>query len=232
MRVGLYKQENNEWSGRDGAMEVVFSDAEVNQATNKMTNGSDNIAFTKNGVLFASEHHLPLVHSDILNIKVWNLTVGSNYKLKIHTEDFVATNLQATLEDLYTNTRSSISLNGSVVEYPFTVTTDALSTGDRFRIVFQTVVLGINNQLGKSFSIFPNPVIEDFFQVNLVTMSTGNYTYTICNSIGQEVEKGSFENISQNTNFTIRINNIASGIYFMKIKGSDNSVFTSKIIKN
>jgi hypothetical protein len=232
IRLGLYKQENNEWSGRDGAMEVVFSEAEVNQATNKMTNGSENIAFTKNGVLFASEHHLPLVHNDILNIKVWNLTVGSNYKLKIHTEDFVATNLQATLEDLYTNTRSSISLNGSVVEYPFTVTTDALSTGDRFRIVFQTVVLGMNNQLGKSFSIFPNPVIGDFFQVNLGTLPTGNYSYTICNSIGQEVEKGSFENISQNTNFTIRINNIVSGIYFMKIKGSNSSVFISKIIKN
>ena len=232
VRVGLYKQENNDWSGRDGAMEVVFSEAEVNQATNKMTNGSENIAFTKNGVLFASEHHLPLVHNDILNIKVWNLTVVSNYKLKIHTEDFVATNLQATLEDLYTNTRTSISLDGSVVEYQFTVTTDALSTGDRFRIVFQTVVLGMNNQLGKSFSIFPNPVIGDFFQVNLGSLPTGNYSYTICNSIGQEVEKGSFENKSQNTNFTIRINNIVSGIYFMKIKGSDNSVFISKIIKN
>lgn len=232
VRVGLYKQENNDWSGRDGAMEVVFSEAEVNQATNKMTNGSENIAFTKNGVLFASEHHLQLVHSDILNIKVWNLTVGSNYKLKIHTEDFVATNLQATLEDLYTNTRTSISLDGSAVEYAFTVTTDALSTGDRFRIVFQMLVLGMDNQLGKSFSIFPNPVTGDFFQVNLGTLSTGNYSYTICNSIGLEVEKGSFENISQNTNFTIRINNIASGIYFMKIKGSDNSVFISKIIKN
>lgn len=232
VRVGLYKQENNDWSGRDGAMEVVFSEAEVNQATNKMTNGSENIAFTKNGVLFASEHHLPLVHSDILNIKVWNLIVGSNYKLKIHTEDFVATNLQATLEDLYTNTRTSISLDGSAVEYPFTVTSYALSTGDRFRIVFQTVVLGINNQLGKSFSIFPNPVIEDFFQVNLGKLSKGNYSYTICNSIGQEVEKGSFENKSQNTNFTIRINNIVSGIYFMKIKDSDNLEFISKIIKN
>ena len=90
----------------------------------------------------------------------------------------------------------------------------------------------MNNQLVKSFSIFPNPVIGDFFQVNLGTLSTGNYTYTICNSIGQEVEKGNFENISQNTNFTIRINNIVSGIYFMKIKGIDNSVFISKIIKN
>jgi hypothetical protein len=232
VRVGLYKQENNEWTGRDGAMEVLFSDAEVNQATNKMTNGSENIAFSKNGVLFASEHHLPLFDNDVLNIKVWNLMVGTNYKLKINTEDYFATNLQATLEDLYTNTRTSISLDGSAVEYSFTVTTDALSTGDRFRIVFQREVLGINNQLGKSFSIFPNPITSDFFQVNLGRLLTGTYTYSIYNSYGQELEKGSFENISQSTNYTILINTIASGIYFMKIKGSDNSVFTSKIIKN
>jgi hypothetical protein len=232
VRIGLYKQENNEWSGRDGAMEVVFSESEANQATNKMTNGSENIAFTKNGILFASEHHLPLVHSDILNIKVWNLTVGSNYKLKIHTEDFVATNLQATLEDLYTNTRTPISLDGSAVEYPFTVTTDALSTGDRFRIIFQSSALGTNIPKANGFSIIPNPVISDSFQVNLGSLATGTYSFTICNSIGQEVEKGSFDTISQNTNYTIQINNFVSGIYFMKIKGSDNSVFISKIIKN
>jgi hypothetical protein len=231
IRVGLYKRENNEWSGRDGAMEVIFTDANVNQETNKMTNGSENIAFTKNGVLLASEHHLPLVDSDILNIKVWNLTVGSNYKLKIQTEDFVATNLQATIEDLYTNTSASISLNGSSTEYPFTVTSEPLSTGNRFRIVFQAV-LSMINPFENKLSVFPNPVTGDFFKINLGTLSTGIYTYTIFNSVGQEVEKGSFENISQNTNYTFRINNIASGIYFMKIKGSGNSVFITKIIKN
>jgi hypothetical protein len=232
LRLGLYKQENNEWSGRDGAITVLFSDANANQTPNKMANGSENIAFVKNGSLFASNHHLPLVASDVLNIRVWRTTAGANYKLKINTEDFVTTNLSATLEDLFTNSRTPLNLEGVAVEYPFTVTTDALSTGDRFRIVFQNAVLGTNTPTATSFSIVPNPVIGDTFQVNLGTLATGNYSYSICNAIGQEVEKGSFQNATQNTNYTIKFReSAATGIYIMKIKGSDNTVITAKLIK-
>ena len=232
LRLGLYKQENNEWSGRDGAITVLLPDANANQTPNKMANGSENIAFVKNGSLFASNHHLPLVASDVLNIRVWRTTAGANYKLKINTEQFASTNLNATLEDLFTNSRTPLNLEGAAVEYPFTVTTDALSTGDRFRIVFQNAVLGTNNPTATSFSIVPNPVTGDSFQVNLGTLATGTYSYSICNAIGQEVEKGSFQNATQNTNYTIKFReSAATGIYIMKIKGSDNTVITAKLIK-
>ena len=231
LRVGLYKQVNNEWSGRDGAMTVILADADANQASNKMANGTENIAFTKNGASFASNHHLPLIASDVLNVKVWNTTAGGNYKLKINTEEFSATNLEATLEDLFTNARTPLTLDGTAVEYPFTVTTEALSTGDRFRIVFQPSLLGNNIPKSNGFSIVPNPVTGDSFQVNLGSLATGTYSYSICNTIGQEVEKGSINNATQNTNYEVKMNNSATGIYIMKIKGNDNSVFTAKIIK-
>jgi hypothetical protein len=230
-RVGLYKQENNEWLGRDGAMTVILPDANANQTPNKMANGTENVAFVKNGSLFASNHHLPLVASDVLNIRVWRTTAGANYKLKINTEQFASTNLNATLEDLFTNSRTPLNLEGTAVEYPFTVTTDALSTGDRFRIVFQNAVLGTNNPTATSFSIVPNPVTGDSFQVNLGTLATGIYTYSIYNAIGQEVEKGSINNATQNTNYEVKMSNSATGIYIMKIKGNDNTVFTAKLIK-
>ncbi len=230
-RVGLYKQVNNEWSGRDGAMTVLLSDADANQVPNKMANSTENIAFTKNGASFASNHHLPLVATDVLELKVWNTTAGSNYKLKFNTEAFTATHLAATLEDLYTNSRTSLNLNGSPVEYPFTVTNDALSTGNRFRIVFQNAVLGNNNPTTNGFSIVPNPVSGDSFQVNLGALATGTYSYSICNSIGQEVGNGTINSLTQNTNYEVKMSNAATGIYIMKIKGSDNSVYTAKIIK-
>jgi hypothetical protein len=231
LRVGLYKQENNEWSGRDGAMTVILQDANANQSPNKMANGTENVAFVKNGSLFASEHHLPLVANDVLNIRVWRTTAGANYKLKINTEQFTSTNLNATLEDLFTNSRTPLNLEGTAVEYPFTVTNDALSTGDRFRIVFQNAFLGTNNPTATSFSIVPNPVTGDSFQVNLGTLATGIYSYSICNAIGQEVEKGILNKATQNTNYEVKMSNSATGIYIMKIKGNDNTVFTAKIIK-
>jgi hypothetical protein len=231
LRVGLYKQINTEWSGRDGAMTVILPDAEANQTPNKMVNGTENVAFTKNSGLFASNHHLPLVASDVLNVKVWNTTAGTNYKLKIYTEEFTF-NLTATLEDLFTNARTPLPLDGSAVDYPFAVTTEALSTGNRFRIVFQTSALGINNPKANGFSILPNPVTGDSFQVNLGILATGTYSYSICNALGQEVEKGSINNVTQNTNYTVKFRETAAtGIYIMKIKGTDNSVFTAKIIK-
>ena len=212
-------------------MTVILSDANANQTSNKMANGTENVAFAKNGLLFASNHHLPLVANDVLNVKVWNTTAGANYKLKINTEAFTATNLSAILEDLFTNATSPLTLDGSAVEYPFTVTNDALSTGDRFRIVFQNAVLGTNNPTATCFSIVPNPVTGDSFQVNLGTLATGIYSYSICNAIGQEVEKGILNNATQNTNYEVKMSNSATGIYIMKIKGNDNTLFTAKIIK-
>jgi len=232
LRVGLYKQINTEWSGRDGAMTVILADANANQTPNKMANGTENVAFTKNGLLFASEHHLPLVASDVLNVKVWNTTVGANYKLKINTEQFATTSVNATLEDLFTNSRTPLTLDGSAVEYPFAVTTEATSSGNRFRIVFENSTLGINNPKATGISILPNPITGDAFQVNFGTLEMGTYTYSICNTLGQEVEKGSINNVAQNTNSVLKFkNNTAAGMYIMKVTGTDNTVFTAKIIK-
>ena len=232
LRLSLYKQESSSWSGRDGAIALFFAEAQANQIPNKMINGSENVAFTKNGTLFASEHHLPLVASDVLNVRVWNTTAGANYKLKINTEQFTTTNLDATLEDLYTNSRTPLTLNGTAVEYPFAVTTEATSTGNRFRIVFETNALGINNPKASGISIVPNPISGDIFQVNLGTLGIGTYAYTISNALGQEVEKGSINNVAQNTSYSVKFkNNTAAGIYIMKVTGTDNTVFTAKIIK-
>ena len=232
LRVGLYKQINTEWSGRDGAMTVILADANANQTPNKMANGTENVAFTKNSGLFASNHHLPFVASDVLNVKVWNTTVGANYKLKINTEQFATTSVNATLEDLFTNSRTPLTLDGSAVEYPFAVTTEATSTGNRFRIVFENSTLGINNPKATGISILPNPITGDAFQVNFGTLEMGTYSYSICNVLGQEVEKGNINNVAQNTNSVVKFkNNTAAGMYIMKVTGSDNSVFTAKIIK-
>lgn len=233
LRVGLYKQINTEWSGRDGAMAVFMTDADANQTGNKMANGTENIAFTKNAELFASEHHLPLVASDELNIRVWNTSAGANYKLKINTEQFTVTNLEATLEDVFTNSRTPIILDGTAVEYPFSVTTEAASTGNRFRIVFENAALGINITKAMEIKILPNPIASDTFQVNLGTLSLGEYTFSIRNALGQEIEKGLLNNVSQNTNHVVIFkNDMAAGMYIMKVTGTDNTMFTIKLIKN
>jgi hypothetical protein len=140
--------------------------------------------------------------------------------------------LNATLEDLFTTSSTPIALDGSVIEYSFAVTTEAQSTGDRFRIVFQNSSLGINNPHDGGITVHPNPISGDGFQINLGTLSMGMYTYSICNTLGQELEKGSINNIAQNANYEVKFqNNRAAGIYIMKVIRTDKAVFTAKLIK-
>ena len=196
-----------------------------------MANVTENIAFTKNGNYFASEHHLPLVSTDTLNVRIWKTTAGANYKLKINTEQFTTTGLDATLQDMYTNSNTPLSLDGTAVEYPFTVTSDANSSGDRFRIVFSPT-LGSHNFTNASIKISPNPIIGDSFQVSLGSLSSGNYDYFITNSIGQEIGKGSIMHNEQAGSNTIKMQeNVAAGIYIVKIIGTDKSEYTTKLIK-
>ena len=56
----------------------LLSDAVSNQDPNKMTNSSENIAFTKNGASYASNHHLPLAASDVGS-------VSASYKTSLGT---------------------------------------------------------------------------------------------------------------------------------------------------
>jgi hypothetical protein len=232
LRVGLYKQINTEWSGRDGSMTVITANAEANQTANKMANGTENIAFTKNGLLFASEHHLPLVASDVLNVRVWNTSVGANYKLKINTEQFATTGLEATLQDLYTNTNTALNLDGTAVEYLFTVTSDLTSTGDRFRIVFSPT-LSTPSLTVNTIKISPNPIVGDLLQVSLGNVAIGNYDYYMTNTLGQEIEKGTINHTGdQATRHSIKLReNLAAGIYLVKITGANNVVYTAKLIK-
>ncbi len=231
LRVNLHKQENNEWLLRDATLAGFFIDAEANQTANKLANVTENIAFTKNGNYFASEHHLPLVSTDTLNVRIWKTTAGANYKLKINTEQFTTTGLDATLQDMYTNSNTPLSLDGTAVEYPFTVTSDATSSGDRLRIVFSPT-LGSHNFTNSSIKISPNPIIGDSFQVSLGSLSSGNYDYFITNSIGQEIGKGSIMHNEQVGSNTVKMReNVAAGIYIVKIIGTDKSVYTTKLIK-
>ena len=231
LRVGLYKDVNNEWIGKDGTMTVLFSDAEANQTPNKMANGSENVAFVRNGELFASEHHLPLVSTDTLFVRVWKTVAGTNYKLKINTEQFITTGLDATLQDLYTNANTALNLDGTATEYPFTVTADATSTDDRFRIVFSPT-LSTPSLTVNTIKISPNPIVGDLLQVSLGNLTMGIYDYSITNALGQEIEKGTIHHNGQATGYPIRMReNLAAGIYVVKITGANNVVHTAKLIK-
>jgi len=86
---------------------------------------------------------------------------------------------------------------------------------------------GLNtSSLRKKISIYPNPLI-DYSTIEIENNNLENYTISIYNMIGQEVEV--IDNINTNK-IILRRNNLKTGIYLVKISSKNDIKFTSKLI--
>ena len=227
-RLGMYRQEAQNWLPLDGAIAVMYPSAnpevDVNDGV-KFANSSENIAFRRSNTSLSSEHHLPLVANDVLYIKVWN-TTPNMYKLRLNTESFDATNLDAKLQDLYTNVDTVLNLEGSINEYLFNVTSDVASTNDRFRIVFQAKgALSTNESNKNPFIIAPNPVTNQIVTVYFKDNQFQKLKYTLVNALGQLIAQGNV-----NADNTINVANVATGMYVLQLQTENNEIYTSKLI--
>lgn len=82
--------------------------------------------------------------------------------------------------------------------------------------------LGINSQKSKPYKIFPNPIVNN---INVSSSNNQLFNITIFNLLGEEVYSS-----TSNLNFVcIDVNNLISGLYFIKITSSQTE-FVEKII--
>jgi hypothetical protein len=144
LRVTLHKEENNIWNKKDAVVAGFYSGGNNAYDTNdvpKISNPSETLAFYTDTRSLSSEHRAPIQNNDFLMLRLTLTTENSNYKLKIFTEDFTFSG-QAFLEDTFLKTSTPIALDGSIFEYEFQITSDALSSGNRFKINFVASTLG------------------------------------------------------------------------------------------
>jgi len=195
----------------------------------KISNPSETLAFYTDTRSLSSEHRAPIQDNDFLMLRLTQTTVNSNYKLKIFTEDFSYTG-QALLQDLFLNTITPFSVDGSVFEYDFVVTADALSSGNRFKIIFQNTLSNSTFSQENNFVIYPNPTtFEQGIHISTQQPSSEIYEYRIYNYLGQIVEtnKITFDNQLTNISFSQKLN---QGIYFLNIYDNQNVLQSSKSI--
>lgn len=144
--VNLIKQVSSSEYNMDGCgigFSNSFSNGAGKEDAGKISNGSDNLAINRYGTSLTLEgRKLPTV-TDTISIKVFTLTTGGNYKLKINLDNFIDNGLQPVLLDRFTNTQTLLTI-GSTILYPFAVTADTMSFNNRFRIAFTSQVVPIS----------------------------------------------------------------------------------------
>ncbi|MDD2674360.1 MAG: T9SS type A sorting domain-containing protein [Flavobacterium sp.] len=234
-RILLERGNDAIYTNMDGVVAAFYAGASNNVDTNdagKLSNPSETLALFNSNSSLSIEHREPIQDNDILTLRISQMAVGANYKLKLHTENFTYKG-NAFLKDVFLGTTTQIALNGSVFEYPFKVTSDALSTGNRFTITFKTdLSLSLTDAATMIFNISPNPAAsQDSINVlfNSGTDSDG-YTYKIFNIHGQLVGEGRLS--VKNLYGAIDLHgSLSSGLYFIQLQRDDsNDRFTTKLI--
>ena len=234
LRVNLSKQIQTQWQPFDAAL-VLFDSNSSNdvdgQDAKKMFNSTDNITIQNNGIALMAEHRALPTTQDRINLRISETSVGTQYKLSISTEQFANVGLNATLEDLFTNTSLPIVLDGTVIEYQFTTTSDALISCNRF-IIFFGALLSNNFSIKSSISVLPNPFNGSNININFNGKPEGNYKFSISNVMGQVIENGTINYDRNNVLSPLVIKTaMPDGIYILNITDEQKKEYSVKLIK-
>lgn len=231
IRVLLEKQENSVWNKKDAIVVGFYTggnSAYDGSDVLKLSNPNETLSFITDTRSLSSEHRAPIQDKEFLTLKLAQTTANTNYKLKIFTEDFTFTG-QAFLEDTFLKTITPISLDGSIFEYEFQITSDPLSSGNRFKINFVASTLGTTTPKASSLLIYPNPTTaEKGLNISFESSSSGYY-YKLFNPAGQLIEANS---ISVNNKLGhIAFNSyLKSGVYYINLYDQNNELKNSQTI--
>jgi hypothetical protein len=135
----LYKVQNGTADLYDGVLnrfdEGYSNDVDNDDAT-KFTNTTENFAIIKNNKLISIESRKALTENDTIFYKMNQMRVA-NYRFEFIPENIVSFNLQAYLEDKYTNTLTPVSMSERTT-FDFAANTNVGAyASDRFRIILK-----------------------------------------------------------------------------------------------
>ena len=226
IRVLLEKQENSVWNKKDAIVVGFYTggnSAYDRRDVQKLSNPNEMLSFITDTRSLSSEHRAPIQDKEFLTLKIAQTTANTNYKLKIFTEDFTFTG-QTFLEDTFLQTSTPIALDGSIFEYEFQITSDPLSSGNRFKINFKAeAALGTTNPNASKLIVYPNPTTsEQGINISFENALSG-YSYKIFNTAGQLIDSQNIKANNKSAHITFQ-QKLSPGIYYLNILDKNNEI--------
>jgi hypothetical protein len=207
----------------DAAVSVFdnqFTNAVENGDVVKLSTGIENISFVNNNRALAINARPQVVATDELLVQLQQFQPNRNYTFKTKFTNFDSSSTPY-LVDTYLNQYIALANNGTT-NFVFTTTADALSYGaNRFKIVFQNIVLNNPDFNAANIVVYPNPVTNNQFNIVIPSNAIGEVSVKLINTIGQIVYQTKTE--AQNTITISPTNILAHGLYFVEITNQGKS---------
>ena len=203
-----------------GSNEIDYFDAI------KVTNLDENIAVKNQENLLSIEQRSLPQPTEIIPINITNYKT-TQYVMKMKSENIEGVN--AYLKDYYTNSQTLIN-QGSITTYTFSI--DNLiaesTSNERFAIIFEGQILGLNQNEMDLMEVFPNP-FNDRIVLNFDS-SLDRAEVQIINMLGQIVYHETKTTNSSNQ-IVIQNLNLPIGQYVLKSSSNSGETYQTKIIK-
>ncbi len=220
--VALY---NGEDELKDGTR-IIFSEEDTNAVTQldaiKNPNLDENISTKIEDQEFSIQRRAFAIAEDEIELSITNYR-EDNYKFKFQFKDLEPSTL-VSLYDVYLNTQTPLNINGETIVNFNVNETNASRASDRFKLVFQTNVLGANDiNLNSSITISPNPASQFILISN--PQSIGINSIVIYDLMGKQVIKRT------NGLNKIDISKLESAFYLVEINSTLGSFQKRLIVK-
>lgn len=194
----------------------------------KPVNQDENIGVMNGGNVYSYESRNLPTASEVLPISHTQFR-NTNYTYKIAVSGIE--NVNAYLLDKYKNTSTQL-INGAETTVSFAIEAGqtASSAENRFDIVFGTTLGNEESAFAKAVSVYPNPVVDNQFFVQIPSSSEGTLTVKMANLLGQEV----FAKTIDATENTVKIEpakTLQSGIYMVSISNGKATTTKKLIVK-
>lgn len=216
----------------DGAAALFGADyttALDNNDVEKLVATGENLAFVRSSKNLAIETVAPVQPNDVLFVKTIAFQANKNYTFKLNTQNFDAS-ATAKMVDMYLNTETPLDVTQPSF-VTFSTTADANSYGsERFKIVFNSTALENDDFATNAISVYPNPIVNNQFNIALPSSVTGTVNVSITNMLGQEVYKST--NDATQTMLVRPNQPLQEGVYVVSVNNNGKVMQTKVIVKN
>ena len=225
--INLNQLVDNTIESRDAAAVLFAANANADvddRDAVKLSNPADNLSLLRNGTNLTLERRPPVTPADTIYMRMWGMS-ESNYQLVISPEHFgLQPGMTAVLQDAFLGTETILPLTEPRT-VSFAVTSNPLSSGNRYRIVFRSnVVTPVHDLNGeKHFAVYPNPVASgSSLQLEFRNASAGRYTVVLYNMLGMQVLQQAVRVSGGTSVQPLQLPaGLAAGTYIAEISGAD-----------
>ncbi len=208
--------------------DAAFS-ADIDKAdVAKLSTGTENLSISNNAKTWAIDARGPISEKDEVLLNLQDFQANKNYSFRTQFSNFDAS-VSPFLVDKFLGTTTAITTD-SATTLNFTTTAAAASyASDRFKIAFTNKTLDTKDFEAAQLQLYPNPVVNGQFSIDLPNTMSGTVNVKIINLIGQTV----YETNTEAKN-SIRINTqspLPQAVYLVQLTNNGER-FTKKITVN